>query len=798
MLVDFGGEMKKVLSLILSILMVVGILGQTLEVLGLNSQSSIPVTFSDVAKGEYYEDAVYWAVDNNITKGTSDTTFGPYELCTRGQAITFIWRIAGEPTPSAINNPFTDVKTQDYFYNAVLWAVEKGITSGTSNTTFSPEECLTRQQFVTLLWRYAGEPKSNAYNPFEDVTKDDYSYKAVLWAVSNGITKGTSDTTFGKEENCVRAQTITFLYRHSLTKSKAVTTKKDIPVSKLTIESNDISNYVIVFDNDNSVMIKAANQLSKYIKDATGVELVVSDDVAGHQHNRIYVKNEKVLSDDEGFSYYSDDNGIIIKGSSVRGILYGVYQFLEREIGWRYYTDTFEVCLESDEINLTDLQYSYKPYFKFRNTFWYESLLPYEDASEFAPKRMLNEGFARQTTEENGGTVGFVLDRQAHSIFALSGIGAGDSANPCLTDDDIYDEVRKNVKALLYMDRSRKIISISQNDNDDHCQCANCKALEDQYGPAGPWICFINRLSADLEDEFPDVTFQTLAYQYTRSCPTGLVCNDNVMIELCPIDICHNHAIDDPTCEVNVEFVKDFEAWSKICKQMYIWEYTTNFQYNLCPYPNFDVILSTERYYYENNVIGVFSQGNGGQITGEFGALRSYLVAKCLENPYMTDEEYYAMMDEFLQNFYGSSWELVREYIDFITELSDTNNDHFCCFDAPEKIYGEKPFGKYNDYLVSLWDKAEEIADNDFYLENVQRTRLGADFLRLGAIFKEWKEAKGTKKEYVLEQIELLYDNIERLGAPLSDKQVSLPARNSAIKQNPRRWVPSYIWPYSE
>ena len=175
---------------------------------------AVTVPFRDVDKDAYYAAAVDWAVSNEITNGTSDSTFSPDEGCTRAQVVTFLWRAAGKPAPASSTNPFSDVKPGAYYYNAVLWAVEKGITNGTSGTTFSPDETCTRAQIVTFLWRYEEQPApAGTNNPFADVKPNAYFGSAVLWAVETGITNGTSATTFDPEDTCTRAQVVTFLYR---------------------------------------------------------------------------------------------------------------------------------------------------------------------------------------------------------------------------------------------------------------------------------------------------------------------------------------------------------------------------------------------------------------------------------------------------------------------------------------------------------------------------------------------------------------------------------------------------------
>ncbi len=170
--------------------------------------------FDDVDPDAYYADPVSWAVEKNITTGTGANTFSPDDGCTRGQVVTFLYRSKGEPEPSAASNPFGDVGASDYFYKAVLWAVGEGITKGTSSTEFSPYDVCTRGQVVTFLWRSSGspEPETTAHG-FLDVKNSDYFFKPVLWAVENGVTKGTSSTTFSPDEKCTRAQVVTFLKR---------------------------------------------------------------------------------------------------------------------------------------------------------------------------------------------------------------------------------------------------------------------------------------------------------------------------------------------------------------------------------------------------------------------------------------------------------------------------------------------------------------------------------------------------------------------------------------------------------
>ena len=170
--------------------------------------------FTDVPEGSFYIDPVLWAVEKGITTGATTTTFDPEGVCMRAHVVTFLWRAMGSPEPATTVNPFTDVDAGDYFYKAVLWAYENGITTGTTATTFDPEGECDRAQVVTFLWRAMGKPEAvSAENPFTDVDVEKFYGEAVLWAVENGITNGMGGGLFGVEAPCNRAQVVTFLYR---------------------------------------------------------------------------------------------------------------------------------------------------------------------------------------------------------------------------------------------------------------------------------------------------------------------------------------------------------------------------------------------------------------------------------------------------------------------------------------------------------------------------------------------------------------------------------------------------------
>ncbi len=170
------------------------------------------IPFYDVNESDYYYDAVKWALESGVTEGTDETHFSPHISCTRGQVVTFLWRANGSPEPKTTATPFKDVSSRDYFYKAVLWALENGITAGTSATEFSPDEVCSRAQVITFIWRTKGKPQYNGTNNFKDVSSNDYFYHPVLWAYNSGIANSTSYRYFSPNDMCPRAQIVTFLY----------------------------------------------------------------------------------------------------------------------------------------------------------------------------------------------------------------------------------------------------------------------------------------------------------------------------------------------------------------------------------------------------------------------------------------------------------------------------------------------------------------------------------------------------------------------------------------------------------
>jgi hypothetical protein len=200
----FMNRMKRLVAFVMVLVMMISLAPATF---------AAGSDFNDVPTGAWYYNPVKWAVDNEITGGVGAGLFGPDNPCTRAQVVTFLWAANGKPEPASMDNPFKDVPNNAWYLQPVLWAVEKGITSGTSATTFAPDGSCTRGQVVTFLHRYAKLPAAKSGNPFTDVQKGAFYYDAVLWAVEQKITSGVSAASFAPDDTCTRVQIVTFLYR---------------------------------------------------------------------------------------------------------------------------------------------------------------------------------------------------------------------------------------------------------------------------------------------------------------------------------------------------------------------------------------------------------------------------------------------------------------------------------------------------------------------------------------------------------------------------------------------------------
>ena len=268
----------------------------------------------------------------------------------------------------------------------------------------------------------------------------------------------------------------------------------------------------------------------------------------------------------------------------------------------------------------------------------------------------------------------------------------------------------------------------------------------------GSLLTFVNRIADDIKEDYPGVYVDTLAYRYTRKAPKTIVPRDNVIIRLCSIECCFVHPLGGDTCADNVEFQQDIIEWSKICENLFIWDYTTNYAYPSSPFPNLLVLRENAQFFADHNVIGLYEEGYNGDDLGEFAELRAYLLGKVAWNPYMTDEEYNTLINEFLEDYYGPGWENVRAYIDRLAEVV-ADRSHLGIFDNPLDILpmtvnGERDKTTYRE-LRGYLEAALAAAETEAQRAHAEQSLI--QILVFGQMYPQLPGVEKTDKDLLVE-----------------------------------------------
>lgn len=506
-----------------------------------------------------------------------------------------------------------------------------------------------------------------------------------------------------------------------------------------------VANAVIVSGGKDTERYAAA-RLEYYLERITGADIAVTDDsqpAAGYEicvgvTNRADIDLEGF--EDGGYVIKSDEEKLVICGAGNKGTINGVYAFLEDYCGCRWYESEVIVVPENAELTVPcDIDDEYHPFFEYTETDTTSS----RDA-EFSLANGQVGGVYRSFTEEQGGAVNYI-GSFAHSLvtqyckpddyfaghpeyYALRD-GERVPNQLCLTNPDVIDIVTAEVLARLETGHDPKatmqIISLTQHDNRDYCQCEKCAALDKENGSqSGTMLTFVNTVAERVKaaGDYDNVVFDTFAYQYTRKAPTKVVPRDDVIVRLCSIECCFGHTLDDPDCKENVSFMNDLEQWGKICNRIYVWDYVNNYSETICIFPNFGVMQRNVQIFYENNVKGLYEEGNYyvSECDGEFAELRTYLLSKLMQDPYC---DYYAEMDGYLDAVYGPGGKYIREFIDITTEHAVTGSKHLGIYQES----GKTLYGMTNDdvrYCDGLWEKAKAEAQNEDQLSQILRSEL--------------------------------------------------------------------------
>lgn len=521
----------------------------------------------------------------------------------------------------------------------------------------------------------------------------------------------------------------------------------------LVLAAADARPAIVLPDAPTAYQRNAAQILNRYLGQIAGFS-----DSAPQAECRIVLDSADVQppSDKDGaYRILEKDGDLYLSGAGTHGTLYGVYALLEQFAGCHWYADTLEIVLEADSVCVPrgcDTQYT--PYFEYRETDWRSYV-----NRDYAAANHMNGSAYRSVPAEWGGSVVY-LSGFAHTLttqfcaassyfeshpeyYALHG-GKRTRNQLCLTNPDVLRIVKAEVLDMLRRtyDPSLplQIVSLTQHDNQDYCECDACKALDSANGSrAGTMVTFANAVADAVRDAgYANAAIDTFAYQYTRRPPTQVKPRDNVIIRLCSIECCFGHALDDPDCAQNASFVEDLHGWSKICGRIYVWDYGTNYGETFNFFPNLHVLQRNMQLFYENHVRGVYGEGNyyTNLCEGEFSDLRSYLQCRLMADPYL---DYDAEMNGFLRAFYGDGWQEIREFIDLCCEKGVSKTSHAGIFQRASKSLPKLTLRDVTR-CDALWETAKQKAQDETYRTRVTRSEI---------CWRYWK-ASNHRKEFSL------------------------------------------------
>lgn len=491
----------------------------------------------------------------------------------------------------------------------------------------------------------------------------------------------------------------------------------------------------------------AADEFKSHFAESTGITLPIVNSVDRPSRHIFIGYSEMMRKSKGGFdtSYFAPEDlrivirsdSIIIAGGRQRGTLYGVYVFLEDYIGVRFLTgDHTYIPKISGSSILSPVDRFYHPPLSFRwshygevnnnpvfgvrlrnNRIEHSEMKDNPRLGGNTPQELINHsfGYLIPTSKYGKEHPEYFAERDGKRLSNVSNDWY--ETQPCLTNPDVLRIVVEGVLQTLKEHPEKTNVSVSQNDNYIYCQCAKCRAIDEKEGsPMGSLLTFVNAVADEVSKAHPNVMIGTLAYQYSRKPPKTVRPNPNVQIQLCSIECCQMHAIDEANCPLNVQFCNDLAEWGKVTKNIYIWNYNVNFSNYMLPCPNFRVIAPNIRYFVANNAKGVFMQAAGNAIGAEFSDLRNYIISKLLWDPEQSSEE---LMNEFLTLHYGKAAEPVRRFINLIHDNAEKKGIHKNCF------------GKAADYGidetiaaegVKAFEEAIALADRDEIRKRVEKT----------------------------------------------------------------------------
>ena len=552
--------------------------------------------------------------------------------------------------------------------------------------------------------------------------------------------------------------------KHQSDADYEVTVGEGYRVKRLTVAGNDIAEYVIVLPADvtargqyHECVEYAATELRDYIKQACGAQLAIVTEAPADGKGIFLIPENTADSDlgDDGFETTVSGGKMTIRGGFVRGCLYGVYDFLEDIVGYRFLTAWDTYLYEADSVDIPDGYHNTEiPVLQYREVYDNSCSYTYRRGSftsspEFAARRKSNSSY---TNQAKLGWMGLPNPTHGMSTYVLS---VPDSQQPCLTDEVIFEECVENIGAYLkrmdeagMIGKSVKQVNLGENDNPNFCYCKNCKAAWKKYGgtQSGLFVDFTSRVAEYFEDEYPTVRFGMFAYWGAIIPPKNIEAHKNIYLTYVMYGFDQKHPLDGSKCDPEITYQEGLnhfvhseyiEGWRPIVHdQMYLWFYTVDFWRGLLPFMNVDDYCADFRWIAEKDFYGVFCQNGQSQLT--FDELYVYLESLLEWDPYMTDEEFDAKMREFMELFYGDGWLALYNYL---MEGCEVKNRLRCNETDPIEWQAEY----YEDHKAAF-AYASDNANSAIQADRIERLSLHMHYQALCGMYQD-KYVNGTDAE---------------------------------------------------
>lgn len=444
---------------------------------------------------------------------------------------------------------------------------------------------------------------------------------------------------------------------------------------------------IVVAQNASESEKTAAKELAMYLKQISGADFPVTNNlncsgkcfIVGYNARTAQMAGvSKPAAEDEAFVYKTVGDNLVIVGGSKRGTMYGVFAFLENELGVRWYTADYTKIPKCKAFTFNNIHRSEKPALKLRYPMYYVCTTN----SAWAAHNRSNYNWNAQKNQYGGReaclgahTLGTYIAADDYwdshpEYFAERNGKRTKNAQRCLSNNDVLNITIKKTLQSIKSNPDYLYYDVSQLDNNDFCECKKCKAIEQKYGSehSGIILWFVNKVAEAVEKQYPGKKVCTLAYQYGRTAPKNIVARKNVAIRLCTNNCCRSHALE--TCPENASFKKDLQGWSRCAQELMIWDYVVNFyQYNT-PYPNFATFADNLDFFARNNVSSTLLLGQYQSASGEFNELKAWMLAKLLWNPKQDVDK---LAKEFISDYYGAASSYVFSYYQLCKNLAKSD-----------------------------------------------------------------------------------------------------------------------------